>query len=80
MMADECLHPGADESCDGEHHYCPDCCGEVTCADMGPDLCQYEAVRADQSAKIVKFLRRRAFKGPIDDYYADLIEQEFIQP
>jgi hypothetical protein len=50
-------------------------CTCVSCED-----CREEgrvAGRAEATREIAQFLRRRAFKGPVDDYYADLIEQEF---
>jgi len=56
----ECGHINADESCDGERHLCPDCEGKVTCEQMGPDLCQFEAAKHDRTEEIIELVRQEA--------------------
>jgi hypothetical protein len=72
-----CKHEHAEDSCDGEHHRCPDCGGDVPCAEMGPDLCGFEAAKADRTTEIVEFLRGRS--GDNAHYFANLVEREFGQ-
>jgi hypothetical protein len=70
-----CGHGRAEERCDGQHHYCPECGGEVACADMGPDQCQFEAAKADRTTEIVEFLRARSVGNA--GYFANLVERQF---
>ena len=46
---------------DGDHT-CLDCGGDVSCERAGPDVCEYEAVRAERTDLICAWLRIRAEK------------------
>lgn len=60
--AEQCLHFSADEGCNGKHHHCPNCSGEVPCAEMGPDRCAFEAAAADRQEKLCRWMLARAHR------------------